>query len=179
MYQRDSHRSASTAAPFPAFYLVPVNTHGRDYDFYSEINGPRMFQSHDFRLLQDDGSLLTRTQTKKQPRLILPQHHYLQEIHEQFPNATFLLNLRPTQQRVASTMRWGTTLHQQIPNEFVAQDIDRGFAVGDGDILKHYGIANLPPQFVFRSQCNPRLYYGLSFQLYSRLCLSASFPHLD
>ena len=47
-------------------------------------------------------------------------------------------------------MRWGTTLRQEIPNEFVAQDISRGFSTfGDRVMLKqHYGIANVPPQSV-------------------------------
>lgn len=133
-----------------------------DYDFYSEINGPRMFQSHHFRILEDDGTFLTRTQSKREPRLILPQHHYLEELHQQFPNATFILNLRPTQEWVNSVMRWGTTLRQEIPNEFLAQDHKRGFSTfHDHATLQRYGVTHIPPQTV--SDLNSTLAYIMDY----------------
>lgn len=126
-----------------------------DYDFYSEINGPRMFQDHKFRNLNDDGMLDSRAHTKRDPRLILPQHHYLEELHAQFPNATLILNLRhTTQEWVDSVMRWPSTLRSEIPNEFWVQDQRRGFSTfsrdNNNEILmkQKYGIDlnRLPPK---------------------------------
>eukprot|EP00934_Nitzschia_sp_Nitz4_P005024 Nitzschia sp. Nitz4//scaffold28_size193895//15496//17154//NITZ4_001622-RA/size193895-processed-gene-0.3-mRNA-1//1//CDS//3329545853//5014//frame0 len=96
-----------------------------EYDFYSEINGPRMFNEFGYRVLKDNGDLDSRTTSIQFPRLILPQHHYLPEIHAQFPNATFLLNVRPTEEWVNSVMNWRTTLEREIPNEFLAQSLER------------------------------------------------------
>jgi hypothetical protein len=134
-----------------------------DYDFYSEINGPRVFEGSRFRILNDDGTHDTRSHTKREPRLILPQHHYLEDLHAQFPNATFILNLRPTHEWVESVMRWGTTLRVEIPNEFWVQDQLRGFsAFADNVTLQHHGITGrLPPKKV--SVLNVTLAYLMDY----------------
>ena len=136
-----------------------------EYDFYSELNGPRMFRANQYRLLHDNGTLDSRGRTKRFPRLILPQHHYLEELHEQFPNATFLLNLRPTHEWVDSVMRWTSTLRQEIPNEFWWQDHERGFRtfVGNKDdtLLNTYGITQLPPKT--KSQIHRTLAYIMDY----------------
>lgn len=103
-----------------------------EYDFYSEINGPRVFQEFQFRTLQDDGRLSTRGQTNQAPRMIVPQHHYLDLIHEAYPNATFVLNTRPVHAWVQSVMQWSTTLKQELVNEFWFQDVTRNFTTFAG-----------------------------------------------
>jgi hypothetical protein len=97
-----------------------------DFEVYSEINGPRRLEGFEDpegnnRNLLDDGTLESRSQSMRHPRILLPQHHYLDRIHEQYPNATFLLNLRPVEQWVESVMNWPSGLKMELPNEFFAQ----------------------------------------------------------
>jgi hypothetical protein len=97
-----------------------------DFEVYSEINGPRRlkgFENPEYndRNLLDDGTLESMQQSMRHPRILLPQHHYLDRIHEQYPNATFLLNLRPVEQWVESVMKWPTGLKLELPTEFFAQ----------------------------------------------------------
>ena len=61
----------------------------------------------------DDGTL----ENRDTPRMLLPQHHYMDKIHEQFPNATFILNLRPVDAWVNSVLNWPTSLKREIPGE--------------------------------------------------------------
>jgi len=103
-----------------------------DYDFYTELNGPRMFVDTNFRTLHDDGRLANRRQSLEHPRMILPQHHYLPQIHEQYPNATFILNTRPVPEWVESVLKWGggrksSTLTEELIHEFWFQDRFRNF----------------------------------------------------
>jgi Sulfotransferase domain len=97
-----------------------------DFDFYSEINGPRFFQDLDGRNMLDDGTLLPVDQSKGQnARIFFPQHHHLDEIHQQYPNATFILNLRPVDAWIASVLKWKSKLEFEILNEFYFQNSTR------------------------------------------------------
>ena len=95
-----------------------------DYDVYSELNGPRIkFQQKvPIQTCLDDGTLVRE---KYAPRILLPQHHYLDKIHEQFPNATFILNLRPVYKWIASVINWPTTLKLEFGHEFYSQQMQR------------------------------------------------------
>jgi hypothetical protein len=116
-----------------------------DFDVYTEINGPRMFKDMDFRVLLDDGQLESKQRSRFRPRIILPQHHYLDEIHANFPNATFILNLRPVDAWVDSVLKWPTTLKQEIPNEFYQQQFRRNFSQFPDHIPKPRHTKNLGP----------------------------------
>lgn len=116
-----------------------------DFDVYSEINGPRMFKDMDFRVLLDDGQLESKQRSRFRPRIILPQHHYLDEIHANFPNATFILNLRPVDAWVDSVLKWPTTLKQEIPNEFYQQQAHRNFSHFPDHVPKPQHKKNLGP----------------------------------
>jgi hypothetical protein len=80
-----------------------------DFDVYAEINGPRG--------IMDNGTPVQRNM----PRLFLPQHHYLDKIHEQYPNATFILNVRPVNDWALSVIRWNRLLEIEFINEFFEQ----------------------------------------------------------
>lgn len=97
-----------------------------DYEFYSEINGPRRLgglknKEYNDRNILDDGTIESKAESNKRPRILLPQHHYLDRIHEQFPDATFILNLRPVDDWVKSVINWPTNLKLELPYEFFAQ----------------------------------------------------------
>jgi hypothetical protein len=117
-----------------------------DYDFYSEINGPRMFKDLHFQTINDDGQLSTLHQSRRKPRMILPQHHYLDWIHQQYPNATFILNVRPAQEWVDSVIRWGSGLKEELVNEFWYQAIFRNFTTFVGTNLTRYSPTRKRPK---------------------------------
>ena len=52
----------------------------------------------------------------------------MDKIHEQFPNATFILNLRPVDAWVNSVLNWPTSLKREIPGEFFGQQKERDFS---------------------------------------------------
>jgi hypothetical protein len=91
------------------------------YDVFAELNGPRKRiynESGQPGSLLDDG-----TYDFKGPgnRLFFPQHHYINELHQQYPTATFILNLRPVDEWVASVLKWGDDIATQILNEYHVQ----------------------------------------------------------
>ena len=99
-----------------------------EYDVYTEINGPRNFIKYNKQTLLDDGSLLSPSlsSNERAQRIWFPQHFYLDEIHRQFPNATFILNQRhPVDEWVKSVMLWNNHLDFQILNEFYANNMTR------------------------------------------------------
>jgi hypothetical protein len=51
-------------------------------------------------------------------RMFFPQHFNLEDIHQSYPNATFLLNLRPFDSWIKSVQTWGVGLDWQFVNEF-------------------------------------------------------------
>jgi hypothetical protein len=91
------------------------------YDLFAELNGPRkrMYnESGQPGYLLDDGTYDFQGPGN---RLFFPQHHYINELHQQYPNATFILNLRPVDEWVDSVLRWGDDLATQILNEYHVQ----------------------------------------------------------
>ena len=91
-------------------------------DVYSEINGPRkLYKQGKLKgELLDDGTLADDT-VSISPRILFPQHHYLNKIHDQYPNSTFILHTRPVQDWVKSVMNWDSELKWELPNEFYSQ----------------------------------------------------------
>lgn len=92
-----------------------------EFDVYTEINGPRHFKENQNVL--DDGTMLPAAQSMGQSaRLFQPQHHQLDAIHRQYPNATFVLNFRPVDAWIASVLKWSSKLEFEILNEFFFQN---------------------------------------------------------
>lgn len=94
-----------------------------DYEVYSEINGPRHFPD---QTLLDNGKLLSKAEsmtTKR--RLFFPQHHRLDAIHKEYPNATLVLNNRPVEKWIVSVQSWNAGLKYEILNEFYEQNSTR------------------------------------------------------
>lgn len=106
-----------------------------DFDIYAEINGPRPAISRKMLrrqvnatkpgVLLDDGSLdhesyeEHRVVGPKIHRIFFPQYFNIQEIHDYYPNATFILNLRPFDSWIKSVQNWGDDdLDWQFINEF-------------------------------------------------------------
>jgi hypothetical protein len=83
---------------------LPILDGCGDYDVYTEINGPRRMA----------GKI---PWSHPRAQIFLPQHYYLQGIHEQYPQATFILNTRPTDEWVHSVRTWGNRLATQFANE--------------------------------------------------------------
>lgn len=101
-----------------------LNGCGR-FDVYSEINGPRKVKYHpQLRekkgYVLDDGSVDFKGPGK---RIFFPQHFRIQELHESYPNATWILNWRDFNSWIESVFRWGTNdrLHDQFMNEYFMQ----------------------------------------------------------
>jgi hypothetical protein len=93
-----------------------------DFDVYSEINGPRKKKYHPqtgkIGYVQDDGTI---DYNGPGNRIFLPQHFRLHEVHQSYPNATWVLNLREVDSWVESVMKWGDDLHNQFLNEYYMQ----------------------------------------------------------
>ena len=83
---------------------LPIFDGCGDYDVYTEINGPR----------RKAGKI---PWSHPRARIFLPQHYHLQEIHEQYPQATLILNTRPTHEWILSVCNWGNLLARQFANE--------------------------------------------------------------
>jgi len=98
------------------------------FDVFAEINGPRPVVNHKNRndprfppaVLLDDGSLdLESYEEKNRTRIFFPQYFNLLDIHEAFPNATFVLNLRDFDSWIESIQSWhDPNLDWQFINEF-------------------------------------------------------------
>ena len=73
------------AQDFPIMYRCG------NYDVFAEMNGPRKTiyneTTQQTGVLLDDGTYDFDGPTN---RIMLPQHHYLQEIHEEYPHATYV-----------------------------------------------------------------------------------------
>ena len=83
---------------------LPIFDGCGDYDVYTEINAPR----------RKAGKI---PWSHPRARIFLPQHYHLQEIHEQYPQATLILNTRPTHEWILSVCNWGNLLARQFANE--------------------------------------------------------------
>lgn len=95
---------------------------GKKLDVYTEINGPRPMRYHPHTgqqgHLQDDGSF---DFTGPGKRIFFPQHFRIDDLHESYPNATWILNWRDPNAWVESVMKWGDDLHHQFLNEYYMQ----------------------------------------------------------
>ncbi len=104
----------------------PIFDNCGDYDVYTEINGPRhSAQSQDNTQL-DDGTILSKLEsTELKRRILFPQHHHLDKIHDQYPNATFILHKRDTESWIQSVLDWNAGLQYHILNEFYEKNATR------------------------------------------------------
>ena len=112
-----------------------------DFDLYAEINGPRPVVGLEMNphlqirpgLLLDDGSLdfasfeppsrrrrreAGATSGSSIRRIFFPQYFNIQDIHDHYPNATFILNTRPFDSWIKSVQDCGDDLDWQFVNEF-------------------------------------------------------------
>lgn len=87
-----------------------------NFDVYAEINGPRCDTDIN-KCRLEDGSTDTSTSG---PRIFLPQHFSLEELHDAAPNSTWVLNTRLVSDWVESVMNWSDLQHQ-FANEYLAQ----------------------------------------------------------
>jgi hypothetical protein len=91
-------------------------------EVFSEINGPRRKKIHPLTgktgYLNDDGSI---DYNGPGNRIFLPQHFRIHQIHEAYPNATWVLNHRPIDSWMKSVLSWGDDLHNQFFNEYYMQ----------------------------------------------------------
>lgn len=91
-------------------------------EVFSEINGPRRKKHHPFTgkigYLQDDGTV---DYSGLGNRIFLPQHFQIEEVHEAYPEATWILNWRDIDSWIESVMKWGDDLHNQFFNEYYMQ----------------------------------------------------------
>lgn len=91
-----------------------------DFEVYGEINGPRCDEQKGCFL--EDGTVDSKNPG---PRIFLPQHFNIQQLHDSFPNSTWILNTRSVGDWIESVMKWGDLQHQ-FANEYYAQrEIDR------------------------------------------------------
>jgi hypothetical protein len=97
------------------------------FDVYSEINGPRRVKQDPFLddrkgYLLDDGSIDFDGPGK---RIFFPQHFRIQELHDAYPNATWILNWRDFDSWIESVLKWGRDdrLHDQFMNEYYMQGV--------------------------------------------------------
>ena len=88
---------------------LPILDGCGDYDVYTELNGPRRRAQADQDMVGADGSMGYR------PRIFLPQHYHLKELHDYAPNATWILNLRPVPDWIRSV--------QQVPANMLAKQL--------------------------------------------------------
>ena len=99
-----------------------------NFDVYSEINGPRKTKFHPklrgkIGYILDDGTVEYNGPPGK--RIFFPQHFRIEEIHESYPNATWILNWRDYDSWIESVIKWGTNdrLHYQFLNEYYMQGV--------------------------------------------------------
>lgn len=108
-----------------------------NFDVFAEINGPRTIvgprkprkKSDDIpALLLDDGSLDFHTLHNGIDcnRIFFPQYFNLLDIHEAYPNATFVLNTRDFDSWIKSVQKWNRCLDWQFISEFYQRgELDR------------------------------------------------------
>jgi len=95
-----------------------------NFDVFGELNGPRKAINHPTLrkkkgYLLDDGSFDFDGPGE---RLFFPQHFRIQELHDSYPYATWILNWRDFDPWIDSVMKWGSVeLHYQFLNEFYMQ----------------------------------------------------------
>ena len=105
---------------------APIFEDCGDYDVYTEINGPRHFHQNQHRTLLDNGTLLSQIESRSTKlRLFFPQHHRLDAIHQQHPNATLIFNQRSVEAWIDSVQSWDKNLQFEILNEFYEQNSTR------------------------------------------------------
>jgi len=101
----------------------PIFENCGDFDVYSEINGPRQFKETNGTVMMDDGTLMPASEfVPRKNRIFFPQHHHLDKIHQQYPNATLILNNRDTEAWVNSVLSWDVNLQYELLNEFYQQN---------------------------------------------------------
>lgn len=88
---------------------LPILDGCGEYDVYTELNGPRRKTPADQAFRAADGTIGYR------PRLFLPQHFHLEELHAYAPNATWILNVRPINDWVHSV--------RQVPANMLAKQL--------------------------------------------------------
>jgi hypothetical protein len=142
-----------------------------NYDVYTEINGPRNFVDYRSRTLLEDGTLLSMMDSiSNKLRIFFPQHHHLYNIHEQYPNSTFIFNYRPIQSWIDSVLAWddhdttstsSSGLSIQLLNEFYYQNSTRFlFLDNDDDSNNNHNNSSssssskMPPYFNSKSSQN-------------------------
>jgi hypothetical protein len=91
-------------------------------DVFAEINGPRPTRGHprtgQVGYLLDDGTV---DYDGPGPRIFLPQHFRIMDLHESSPDATWILNWRDPGEWVDSLMKWDNVTHAQFLNEYYMQ----------------------------------------------------------
>ncbi|KAG7364165.1 hypothetical protein IV203_037367 [Nitzschia inconspicua] len=98
---------------------------GNDHiEVFSEINGPRKKKYHPLTgkvgFLQDDGTV---DYVGPGSRIFLPQHFHIDRVHNAYPNATWILNLRDVDSWTTSVMEWGDDLQNKFFNEYYMQGV--------------------------------------------------------
>jgi len=71
--------------------------------------------------------------------VIIPQHRFLQEIHDHFPNATWILNQRDPQAWVSSMTRW-SDVRQRFTDHHSWPDFPRGVGAQDEEMVDFYNL---------------------------------------
>ena len=74
---------------------------------------------------------------EKNGGITVPQYHFLDEIHDHFPNATWILNLRNPQDWLRSIDRWQDLRQRFIDNPFWP-DLPKGTGADDKDMIFFY-----------------------------------------
>lgn len=97
-----------------------------DYDVFCQIDGERPIQrnrQNQWGILMEDGSLEIHNGKSQQERQtmfrhFLPQHFYLDRLHADYPQATFLLPLRNSQEWANSVFNW-FQMRGRVVNEYI------------------------------------------------------------
>jgi hypothetical protein len=71
--------------------------------------------------------------------MTLPQYQFLPEIHEQFPNSTWILNLRDPEKWLGSIDKW-QDLRQRFIDSHFGKHLPKGKGKNDTDMLNFYKI---------------------------------------
>ena len=99
---------------------LPILDGCGDYDVYTEMNGPRKRTKADQDFVAADGVMGYR------PRIFLPQHYHLEELHAYAPHATWILNVRPVDAWVESVSQVpAKMLTKQLLYEAQSHDPER------------------------------------------------------
>eukprot|EP00521_Asterionellopsis_glacialis_P012530 CAMPEP_0195295912 /NCGR_PEP_ID=MMETSP0707-20130614/18322_1 /TAXON_ID=33640 /ORGANISM="Asterionellopsis glacialis, Strain CCMP134" /LENGTH=250 /DNA_ID=CAMNT_0040357251 /DNA_START=78 /DNA_END=830 /DNA_ORIENTATION=- len=71
--------------------------------------------------------------------VIIPQHRFLREIHDHFPNATWILNQRDPQSWVSSMTRW-SDVRARFIDHHGGPDFPRGVGVKDEEMVDFFNL---------------------------------------